>query len=438
MNVAVLVPRRSDNGPRDELWAFCRRFWNHPIFEGYHEDGPFNRSAAINRAAEAAGDWDVALVVDGDVHIDPNLVEQAVQSAADTGRACFAFTDYYALNRTMTSRVLDGFAGNWKQGGLDSKMEKGRHISSCIAVPRRLWDKVHGFDERFEGWGFEDNAFFYACRVLGGGVDRIPGAIYHLWHPTSPERDKTTPEYRAGQALSHRYQTTLNPSDMALLSGGCHPDSTLLLVMTDGRREAIERTIPSAFEYLDGIDERVIVDDSGDADYQAWLRLRFPAFGLICGPKRLGYTKAMQRVNQIELGSGLPWIFRLEDDFVFQRPVDLAAMQRTMCDNPHLVQLALRRQAWFPNELEAGGIIEANPTAFTQRDGFIEHGEFFTNNPTLLRRSFIAANPWPDARWSEAVFGRNVLRGDARSAFLGSTDDEPWVEHIGIRQGTGY
>ena len=61
MKPVILVPRRDDNGPRDELWNFCRAWWEReqshmPIVEGYHTDGLFNRSAAVNRAARLAGD----------------------------------------------------------------------------------------------------------------------------------------------------------------------------------------------------------------------------------------------------------------------------------------------------------------------------------------------------------------------------------------------
>ena len=72
VNTVILVPRRDDNGYRDELWAWTQGWWEReqshmPIIEGYHTDGLFNRSAAINTAARIAGDWDVAVIIDADV-----------------------------------------------------------------------------------------------------------------------------------------------------------------------------------------------------------------------------------------------------------------------------------------------------------------------------------------------------------------------------------
>ena len=86
MNTVILVPRRDDNGYRDELWAWTRGWWEReqshmPIIEGYHTEGLFNRSAAINTAAKIAGDWDVAVIIDADVICSPDRVKEAVTVA---------------------------------------------------------------------------------------------------------------------------------------------------------------------------------------------------------------------------------------------------------------------------------------------------------------------------------------------------------------------
>lgn len=448
MKIAILVPRRSDGGRRDQLWSWCRPRWEEAfpdceIVEGNCENGPFNRSAAINDAAEIAGDWDVAIIVDGDVFVPPEQVEAAVQSASASGRACFAFTDYFALNRSMTDRVLEGHDGDWRPG-LNLKMLAGRHVSSCIVVPRPLWDEVDGFDERFVGWGAEDVAFMLSCRVLGGGVDRVAGAVWHLWHPTTLERDKHLPDYRAGEALSHRYMEAHDPDVMrSVIAGRRTVDAVCLLVMTDGRRDAIEPTITSIDRHLHGnITRRIIHDDSGDVEYAAWLRLTFPDWDIVSSGKRSGFGGAMIRATHLELSSGEPWAFHVEDDFIFQRDVHICDMQMAMTKHPHLVQMALRRQAWFPAEVAAGGVVEQNPSAYEDHFGlgseWLEHSEFYTTNPSLLCRGFLAGHPWPKGNHSEAAFARSALRDGSKSGYWGSRHDDPWVHHIGVRQGTGY
>lgn len=439
--IPLLVPRRPDNGRRDALWAFCRDWWARNLpdlkpVEGDHLDGPFNRSAAINSAADLAGAWDVAVVADADVVADTRQVTEAVDRARSTGRMTLAFTDYAALRQQMTDRVIDGYNGSWA-GGVELKMKT--HVSSLIAVPRTLWDTVGGFDDRFIGWGHDDVSFAAACRVLGGGIDRIPGTVWHLWHPKSPETRKG-PYLEASRALAGRYHAAWTPDAMrSLVAERTERDGVCLIVVTHGRRDCIARSIPSALANLRGlpITRRVITDDSGDIEYQAWLRLTFPDFEVVHG-KPGGFAANVIRGRKAAIASGQRWVFWLEDDFTFDRPVPLGQMAATLDADPTLTQMALRRQAWFPAELEVGGFVEQNPDAYTDTPWGMRHGLFFTTNPHLVSRSFLIENEWPKRAGSEMAFSRQVLTDGRASGYWGPRTAEPWVQHFGERTGSGY
>jgi cellulose synthase/poly-beta-1,6-N-acetylglucosamine synthase-like glycosyltransferase len=110
----LIVPRRPDGGERDKLWAFCAEYWRRvrpewEVVEGHHESGPFNRSAAINAAAE--GEWDVAAILDADTIIEPDLIEEGARRAADTGRLVLPFKTRNLLSRAGTVRILRGLSG---------------------------------------------------------------------------------------------------------------------------------------------------------------------------------------------------------------------------------------------------------------------------------------------------------------------------------------
>lgn len=218
-----------------------------------------------------------------------------------------------------------------------------------------------------------------------------------------------------------------------------------LLVMTDGRRECIARTIPSALEMLKGtISFGVIHDDSGDRDYRRWLLREFPDFEVRSTPGRSGFGGAIRSAwSYFSTVPGLTYVFHLEDDFTFNRPVDLNAMRRILNARPYLVQLALRRQPWNDEERRAGGIVEQHPDDYEQQvDGFdvwLEHRRFFTTNPSLYRRSLLDVG-WPDTAQSEGMFTHKLLADpDARFGFWGSRTSGEWVHHIGSqRVGTGY
>ena len=53
---------------------------------------------------------------------------------------------------------------------------------AVILVPRKLWDAVGGYDEKFVGWGCQDSDFLWSCEKICGQANRIHGNVYHLWN----------------------------------------------------------------------------------------------------------------------------------------------------------------------------------------------------------------------------------------------------------------
>lgn len=224
-------------------------------------------------------------------------------------------------------------------------------------------------------------------------------------------------------------------------------------VFTDGRRDCIERTISSAGDMLNGpITERVIHDDSGDPANRAWLEARFPDWQVIGGAQRSGFDGAIIRAwAEIADRSLAWWVFHLEDDFIFRREVDLIAMAGVLAMQPHLVQMALRRQPVAPAEIAAGGVVECFPDEYAERSDqlgnvWLEHRLFFTTNPSVYSTDLCRLG-WPFGEHSEARFTARLLRdgySDAtpdavRFGYWGSRDSGEAVEHIGAhRVGTRY
>jgi hypothetical protein len=212
LRVVVLVPRRAGVADRDRLWGFTRAWWarNHPDWpihecDGSPPDEPFNRGAALNAAADEAGEWDVCVCIDGDVLIDAGPVRAAVALAAATGHPVSAYHERVLLSPQATTRVLGGYTGDWRVRGF-ARAIWYHSVSSAYVVRRDLWDAVGGFDELFVGWGWEDIAFRCATETVAGvPLTQMAGTLYHLHHQKSAENDQKSATYLANEQRAQRY-----------------------------------------------------------------------------------------------------------------------------------------------------------------------------------------------------------------------------------------
>lgn len=235
-----------------------------------------------------------------------------------------------------------------------------------------------------------------------------------------------------------------------------------VLVMTDGRVDYLTETVRS-FEAnvlmctdprLIGV--KVIHDDSGTDGTGWWLADRFPDWSIVATPRRSGFDGAYNNAwrwcarNLPVENPGGRYLFSTEDDFTFNRPVNLAHLVHVLEACPWLAQMAFRRQPWNPSEVAAGGIVERDPLAYTQYEdnGFawLEHRLFWTTNPSLHRVD-VCAQGWPLGPQSEGQWKAHLLTkglpwtppDELRFGYWGGRDTTPWVHHIGqVRAGKGY
>jgi GT2 family glycosyltransferase len=458
--VRVVVPRRVDCGERDRLWRYCRPQWERDdwqLVEAHHDDGgPFNRAAAINDGAAAPGTWDVLVVIDSDIVIDGAAIDQAVDVATATGQLVLPYQRRRLVGQTGTRRILAGqHAGPWDT--VSRADSNTAHCSSVIVAHRTLWETVGGFDERFVGWGGEDDAFHAACLTLAG-VERLPGDVFHLHHRPSPEKDWRAPLYLQCKALAERHVRLAEDGDspgMVRLLGErhrCHagtrraaPWDTVAVVLTTGTRWQLGETLDS-FERnvaCDEVTRRLMCVDSPDDGIVDELAATWPAWDVVHTSRGVGYAGAVAAAREEALRSGQPWVWWMEDDFRFERPVPIYRLQAAMPQR--CAQMSLMRQAWYDHETAAGGVIAANPDAFTDVNDtvaglHVAHRAYWTQNPHLTRRATLT-RPWPAGKDSERRYGADLFaeQPDVYCGVWGVRDDPPAVTHLGDQQaGHGY
>ena len=217
-------------------------------------------------------------------------------------------------------------------------------------------------------------------------------------------------------------------------------------ILTDGRKDLIERTIPSWEQNVAGqFNGKFIIDDSGDPGYREWLAKTFKNFEIVPVKKqRSGYINAMRKVFEVARSNGNPYIFHLEDDFVLNKPVNLNDLSHVLDKKNYLTQISLLRQPWYEVEIEAGGVLQVfkkqRKRIYAKRMGdkqWLEHRFFWTCNPSVFPL-WVAEREWPKGGFSEAKFGMELFENpDLWSGVWGRLNTPYYIEHIGSYQNGG-
>lgn len=195
--------------------------------------------------------------------------------------------------------------------------------------------------------------------------------------------------------------------------------NTCLLVIDDGRGH-LDGSLAQAEEMLPPMPRILVRDDD----------------------HRLGFAGAIREGWREALDTDADYIFHLESDFAFRRPVPLDDMVAVLRSHPQLVQMALLRQPVNEQEKAAGGLVQQRPHTYALREdgdrAWLEHSNFVTTNPCVWPR-WVVERGWPQIPQSEGHFGIDLFASDPslRAAFWGR--GEEWVEHLGsVRAGVGY
>lgn len=206
--VEVLV---ADDGSREDTRALVQeraRDFPFVLHHVWHEDRGFRAGAIRNRAAiRAQGRY--LVFVDGDCIPAPDFLRRHWQLAEPGwcvagNRALLSERFTAEISASQNSELLDWSAADGWRAHRRGEINKAfplarlalgplRKLSArdwkifrtCnVAIWREDFERVNGFDEDFQGWGYEDSDLAVrllrsGCRIKNG---RFAALVYHLWH----------------------------------------------------------------------------------------------------------------------------------------------------------------------------------------------------------------------------------------------------------------
>jgi GT2 family glycosyltransferase len=148
------------------------------------------------------------LFIDGDCLLPPDHVEQHFRAARPGVVTCsYCIRLDHAVSQHVTLDVVRG--SKFVQWATPEQTSKLRHMhfksiwytlighptkpafrGGDFALARADFERVNGFDEKFVGWGCEDDDFGRRLRAASLRAISILNrtCAYHLWHPPAPTR----------------------------------------------------------------------------------------------------------------------------------------------------------------------------------------------------------------------------------------------------------
>ncbi|MDB5036563.1 MAG: hypothetical protein JWQ35_91 [Bacteriovoracaceae bacterium] len=210
-SVSVLFPYKPDHGRRDELFNWVKRRWQSLLPEveicvGETSDVPFNRSRAINLAAEKAS-GDTLIIADTDTAFEKDAILEGIAQVNQEKCWFLPYRDYCRLDEPTTNRLLkeNPDIEVTQKDFTPMEITKG-YVSGAVILTRDAFRAVGGFDDRFQDWGGEDEAFFHAAKTLWSKVKRVDGSVFHLWHPPARQATERDGKYLDNVWLLLKYQ----------------------------------------------------------------------------------------------------------------------------------------------------------------------------------------------------------------------------------------
>lgn len=218
--LSVIIPwRNSGDQWRRQSWDWLLQRYQRllpeaDIFCGHDDSEPFNRSSTRNYLVDKS-DGDILLIADADTVFHREQIEVGIRKILNGASWVIPYAEnrYYNVTADETALIWASPFESTIPELTDSSQwdHKITSWAGLLLVTREAFDLVGGYDPRFVGWGYEDNAFRAALDHRVGPHARVDSYALHLWHPAPEDQCFGQPHINANRELYRLYETGALP-----------------------------------------------------------------------------------------------------------------------------------------------------------------------------------------------------------------------------------
>ncbi len=190
---SIIMAYKEDSEYRKEIFdwqtkRYERLFPDAEIVIGEDDTGNehFCKARAINNAVRDS-QYDGLFIVDIDLAIEKSAIQKGLRLVKNY---CYIipYGQWWKLSKEHSREILNNevkfyTSPDGRLCDVHPRRGTGIHI-----LTKKNFYAAGGYDERFIGWGGEDNAFGIAVRTASKQEPLIlkEYSAYHLWHPSQP------------------------------------------------------------------------------------------------------------------------------------------------------------------------------------------------------------------------------------------------------------
>ena len=192
MATSVVIPYADPHENRQRVLDWILPFWEHhlPDAEFVIQPGPeedFSKTRVLNEGVEAAK-GDIIVSMDADALMNPEQLHEAIDIASTERAWVMPYGQMYRLSMDDTELVMSLDPQTFdpsRQVTPQRFREQARAVhfgAMCQVFPKNAFDEIGGFDERFVGWGSEDECMKIVLDTIWAPSHILDGPIYHMEH----------------------------------------------------------------------------------------------------------------------------------------------------------------------------------------------------------------------------------------------------------------
>lgn len=196
-SVSMVVPHRYGDFHRDRNWKHARAYYEKmmdgiEICVGNTNSIPYSKSEAVNDGVRKST-RNILIIADSDVLIDIDTLKEGIDMLSKYS-FIIPYNKLVRLDKETTDHIISKsiYTENVYTRKSEIIKAESRMVGGIYITTKEDYKNIGGFDERFRGWGGEDDAVLCCVKHIYGSYHRLKGTLYHLYH----EREHKIEEYR--------------------------------------------------------------------------------------------------------------------------------------------------------------------------------------------------------------------------------------------------